>query len=54
MMGSIENYLSSSECEAACNLIKFYKEGNVAKFTKESTRAVVSSIYPVIVISTIM
>ena len=50
LMGLIESYLNSTECEAACNLIKFYKEGNAAKFAKESGRGVVSGVFPIIVI----
>lgn len=50
LMGQLENYLNSTECEAACNLIKYYKEGNAAKFAKESGRGVMGGIFPIIVI----
>jgi hypothetical protein len=39
----------SDECEAADELIKAYKKGDADKFLKWTTKAAITSIFPVIV-----
>jgi hypothetical protein len=41
--------LESDECEAADELIKAYKKGDSEKFLKWTTKAAITSIFPVIV-----
>lgn len=42
--------MTSNECEAADELIKAYLKGEDEKFRKLTTRAIVTSIYPVSVL----
>lgn len=46
----IPSFLTSNECEAADELIKAYMKGEDEKFRKLTTRAIVTSIYPVSVL----
>jgi len=46
----IPSFLTSNECEAADELIKAYLKGEDEKFRKLTTRAIVTSIYPVSIV----
>lgn len=43
----ISSFLTSNECEAADELIKAYVKGEDERFRKLTTRAIITSIYPV-------
>jgi len=50
LMGQVSTYASSSDCESAFNLFQHFREGNSEKFKKETTRASITTIFPVVII----
>lgn len=46
-MQRIPSFLTSNECEAGDELIKAYVKGEEEKFRKQTTRSIVTTIYPV-------
>lgn len=48
-ISSVPTFLTSNEAESAENLIKAYQKGENEQFKKETTKASVTTLYPLIV-----